>query len=174
MELIHQSITVSSMSYERGWPFSVIDLLRDLQYDVSQHGFLRGIPAWTWGQASRVGEIFEASRAEGRNEARAQRSSGGWGWNMLRGWHLKMSPGIPTGLAVLAAFIWFYLRLLLLLFSLLFFVAIAPLYAVLGMWSLFTGGSVGAVVVVFLFAALGGGVAWWLQSSDAEARPAVS
>ena len=159
------------MSFERGWPFSVTDLLRDLRYDVSQQGFVRGIPAWTWGQASRVGEIFEASRAEGREEARARQGGGGWSWNMFSGWYYRSRPGVPKGLAVIAAFIWFYFRLFLFVFSISFFVAGVPFYVALGVWSLLTGGSLGGVMAMMVFAAIGGGAAWWLQSSDAETRP---
>lgn len=159
------------MSWERGWPFSVMDQLRDLQYDVSQRGFLRGFPTWIWGQASRVGEIGKASRAEGREEAHARRSKRGWNWNFLRGWHFKIAPGVPSGVAVIAAFIWYYLRLVLLTVSLIFFMLIAPLYALLGIWTLVTGGSLATVAVAGGAAVIGIVLIWWLQSSNAETRP---
>lgn len=161
------------MSYERGWPFSLVDQLRDLRYDVSQHGFVRGFPTWIWGQASRVGEVAKASRDEGREEARARRGNSGWNWNLFRGWHFRARPGVPTGLAIIIAFIWFYLRLFLIVVSLVFFILIAPLYGLLGIWTLLTGGSLAAVAVAGLVAVIGLSLSWWLQSSDAETRPTI-
>lgn len=164
------------MSYERGWPFSIVDLVRDLRYDVSQQGFLRGVPRWTWGQASRVGEVAKASSKEGREQARAQRGSSGWNWNLLRGWHFSMGRGIPGmgPIAVIAAFIWFYLRLLLLVYLTFMIVVLAPAWALGGIWVLVTEGAFVLAGIGMLATAICSVVIWWLQSSDAETRPAVS
>jgi hypothetical protein len=176
MGLIRESITVGSMSYERGWPFSMIDQLRDLRYDVSQRGYVRGVPTWAWGQASRVGEVAKASSAEGREEARARRGSRGWNWNPLRGWHFSTGMGIPgmRPIATIAAFIWFYLRLFLLIYLIFMLVVAPPALAVGSLWILVTEAAFVLAGIGILAAGVGFAVIWWLQSSDAEARPAVS
>lgn len=162
----------ASMSSGRGRPYSLIAQLRDLRYDVSQKGFVRGIPIFAWGQASRFGEIHRAARGLGYDEAERRKLSGGWNWDIIRGTHYRFVPNVPKALAMPLAFVWFYVRLFILLLAFIFLMVLSVLGAGAAVVGLIFGGATMAEIASGAFVgAIGLGLAWWLQSGTAETRP---
>jgi|AntDeeMinimDraft_5_1070356.scaffolds.fasta_scaffold03939_5 hypothetical protein len=164
--------TRSGMESERGSPFSLRDQVQDLRSEASRHGLLRGYPRWVWGQGSRINEIAEASRAEERDNLRAQHEDGGLYWTLVEGWSHHFSSGPLADLAVFVGFVWFYLRFFFIVTYLTTFFVIAPLAALY---------AVAAVVNLSLLEAVTGGgytalaywVVRWLRSGTVESRPSA-
>ncbi|EMA48593.1 hypothetical protein [Halococcus salifodinae] len=160
------------MEFERGSPFSLRDQVCDLRSEASQHGLLRGYPRWVWGQGSRIDEIAEASRADERDDLRAQHEDRGWYWRLLEGWFHHFNSGPLADLAVFVGFVWFYLRFFFIVTYLTVFLMIAPLAALY---------AVAAAVNLSLSGAITGGgyavlaywVVRWLRSGAVESRPSA-
>lgn len=156
--------------YDRGWPFSLLDLMRDLRYEIASRGLLRGYARWLQGQATRHDEVLAASRIAAPERARRASRSGGWGWNPFWGWRYRMGFRVPTSVAVVLGFVGFYLRLFVIAVWLLPVLALTTvLFAIVVPLALLRGALTTGLVGGLATAA---GVLWfyWLLSGTVDAE----